>query len=132
MSETAQTAPDGQTGPPSDEPKQRMDRKNLTLFIVGGLLVALGLAFFVSPYASSSPDGLNKVAIDQGFADAETDHATADGPLAGYGVEGVDNDALSTGIAGIIGVAIVFGAGMILFGLLRTRRPTGEGAAPAP
>ena len=42
--------------------------------VVGGLLVALGLAFFVSRFASSSPDGLNKVAIDQGFDD------TADGP----------------------------------------------------
>ena len=132
MSDMARTAPDDQTGPPSEEPRQRMDRTNLTLFIVGGLLVALGLAFFVSPYASSSPDGLNKVAIDQGFADAETDHAAADSPLAGYGVAGVDNDALSTGIAGIIGVAVVFGAGMILFGLLRSRRPTGEAAPPTP
>ena len=32
-----------------------MDAKNLTLFIVGGLLVALGLAFFVSPYARARP-----------------------------------------------------------------------------
>lgn len=112
--------------------RQGRDRKNLVLFIVGGLLVALGLAFFVSPYASSSPDGLNKVAIDQGFADSETEHATADSPLAGYGVEGVDNDSLSTGLAGIIGVAIVFGASMILFGLLRSRRPRDGGtAAPA-
>jgi cobalt/nickel transport system permease protein len=30
------------------------------------VFVALGLAFFVSRFASSSPDGLNKVAIDQG------------------------------------------------------------------
>ena len=45
--------------------------------VVGGLLVALGLAFFVSRFASSSPDGLNKVAIDQGFDD------TADEPRHG-------------------------------------------------
>ena len=112
-------------------PRKRMDRKNLILFIVGGLLVALGLAFFVSPYASSSPDGLNKVAIDKGFADAEQEHATSDSPLAGYGVEGVENEKLSTGLAGIIGVAITFGAAMIIFGVLRTRRGRRE-AAPAP
>ena len=69
-----------------------MDRKNLCLFVVGGLIVALGLAFFVSPLASSSPDGLNKVAIDKGFSDTQKDHALADGPLAGYGVKGVDDE----------------------------------------
>lgn len=99
-----------------------MDRKSLLLFVVGGLIVAIGLAFFVSPVASSSPDGLEKVSIDQGFADTAEEHALADGPLADYGVEGVDDEGLSTGLSGVIGVAITFGAGMILFGLLRTLR----------
>ena len=99
-----------------------MDRKSLLLFVVGGLIVVIGLAFFVSPVASSSPDGLEKVSIDQGFADTAEEHALADGPLAGYGVEGVDDEGLSTGLSGVIGVAITFGAGMILFGLLRTLR----------
>jgi hypothetical protein len=106
------------------------DRKNLWLFIVGGLLVAVGLAFFVSPLASGDPDGLNKVAIDQGFADAETEHATAESPLAGYGVEGVGDEGLSTGVAGIVGVAVTFGAAMILFAIIRMgRKPTDEPAA---
>jgi cobalt/nickel transport protein len=99
-----------------------MDRKNLMLFVVGGLIVALGLAFFVTPLASTSPDGLQKVASDQGFADTERDHAVDDGPLAGYGVRGVEDDSLSTGLAGVIGVAVTFGLGMILFGLLRSAR----------
>ena len=104
-----------------------MDRKSLTLFLVGGLIVALGLAFFVSPFASSSPDGLNRVAIDEGFSDTEQDHALADAPLADYGVEGVEDEGLATGLAGVIGVAVTFGAGMILFGLLRTVRARREG-----
>lgn len=99
-----------------------MDRKNLVLFVVGGLIVTLGLAFFVSPLASSSPDGLNKVAIDKGFSGTEKDHTLADGPLAGYGVKGVEDEKLSTGLAGIIGVVVTFGIGMMLFGLLRTVR----------
>ena len=37
------------------------------LFVVLGLAVALAFAFFVSPLASSEPDGLERVAIDQGF-----------------------------------------------------------------
>jgi hypothetical protein len=110
-----------------------VDRRNVTLFVVGGLIVALGLAFFVGPLASSSPDGLSRVAIDQGFADTETEHAMADGPLAGYEVRGVEDEGLSTGLAGVVGVAITFGVGMILFGALRasrSRRESARGAGP--
>lgn len=112
-----------------------MDRKRKSLWLVigGGLIVALGLAFFVSPFASSSPDGLNKVAIDQGFADQEQEHALADSPLAGYGVKGVEDERLSTGLSGIIGVAITFGIGMLVFGLLvrfRSKEPDADGSSP--
>ncbi|HYJ59883.1 MAG TPA: PDGLE domain-containing protein [Actinomycetota bacterium] len=103
-----------------------MDRTSLWLVIVGGLLVALALAFVVSPYASGDPDGLDKVATDAGFADAEQDHGTADGPLAGYEVEGVDDASLSTGVAGVVGVVLTFGLGMLLFGVLRTRARRAE------
>ncbi|MEW6059770.1 MAG: PDGLE domain-containing protein [Actinomycetota bacterium] len=104
-----------------------MDRKNLTIFIVGGLIVALGLAFFVSPLASSSPDGLEKVSMDEGFSETAEDSAVADGPLADYAVKGVDDEQLSTGLAGIIGVAVTFGAGLILFGGLRAIRARRSG-----
>jgi hypothetical protein len=97
-------------------------RRNLLAFVVGGLIVALGLAFFVSPLASSSPDGLNKVAADQGFDDEERSPTLEEGPLAGYGVKGVDDEGLSTGLAGVIGVAMTFGIGLILFAGLRTVR----------
>ena len=100
--------------------------------VVGGLLVALGLAFFVSRFASSSPDGLNKVAIDQGFDDTQTNHPTADGPFAGYGVKGVDDQGLSTGLAGIVGVAVTFGVGLLLFAFVgRRKAASGEGEAAA-
>ena len=108
-----------------------MDRKSLLLFVVGGLIVTIGLAFFVSPLASSSPDGLEKVSIDQGFADTAQEHSLADGPLAGYEVEAVGDEGLSTGLSGAIGVVITFGAGMILFGLLRTIRARKEPARTA-
>ena len=112
-----------------------MDRKNVWLFLVGGLIVTLGLAFFVSPFASSSPDGLEKVSIDEGFDETADEHALVDGPLADYGVEGVQDEGLSTGLAGVIGVAITFGTGMIVFGLLRTararRRPAQVDERPA-
>jgi cobalt/nickel transport protein len=104
-------------------------RLRLALFIGLGLAVALALAFFVSPEASSEPDGLNRVAFDEGFADQESAHATEDSPLAGYGVEGVDDDRLSTGLAGIIGVVVTFavvGGGLLGLRQIARRRSPAE------
>jgi len=73
----------------------------------GMLLVALVLAGFVSFYADSDPDGLTKVSQDQGFAETEKDHATGDGPFAGYSADFVGGDRLSGGLAGVVGVVVV-------------------------
>ena len=104
-----------------------MRSKNLRLFLIGGLLVAVGLALVVSGFASSSPDGLERVAEEEGFLETARDHLFADGPLADYTVEGVDNQRLSTGLSGLIGVLITFGLGLALFALVRSRRPEGDG-----
>ena len=58
-------------------------------FLAAGLVVVLALAFLVSPQASSQPDGLNRVAIDEGFDDTEEVHALDGLPTAGYSVRGV-------------------------------------------
>lgn len=86
--------------------------------------VALVLAAVVSFYASGDPDGLERVAEDEGFIDAATDHDLADAPLADYEVEGVDDDRLSGGLAGVVGVVVTLGVGVGLFRLVR--RPAGD------
>ena len=73
-------------------------------FYVAGFIASLFLAGVVSFYASSHPDGLEKVAQDVGFIDAAKDHTNADGRLADYGVKGIDNERASVGVAGVIGV----------------------------
>ena len=103
-----------------------MRSSNLRLFIAGGLLVAIGLAMLVSGFASGSPDGLNKVAEDHGFAANARQHLFENGPLAGYAVKGVNGDRLSTGISGLIGVLVTFGIGLALFALLRAMRSGGH------
>lgn len=103
-----------------------MRSSNLRLFIAGGLLVAIGLAMLVSGFASGSPDGLNKVAEDHGFAANAKEHLFENGPLAGYAVKGVNGDRLSTGISGLIGVLVTFGVGLALFALLRAMRSGGH------
>jgi cobalt/nickel transport protein len=89
-----------------------------TLLVVG-LLVALVLAGVASYYASASPDGLNRVAGDLGFAGAEQASGTQDGPLAGYDVAG-RGTRWSGGLAGIIGCLVVL-AGTSTLMLVRRR-----------
>lgn len=86
-------------------------------FYFGGLLISLVLAGFVSFYASSHPDGLEKVAKEIGFIDTAKDPATAGSALANYGVSGVENERASVGIAGVIGVAAtgVIATGLFLY-----------------
>lgn len=76
--------------------------------VVVGLLVALVLAGGVSYYASGDPDGLNKVAGDEGFAKGEKPHDLEGSPFDGYETTGVDDERLSGGLAGVVGVGVTF------------------------
>ncbi len=102
--------------------------KRLYWFLGIGLVVALIVAGVVSGFASGDPDGLERVSIDEGFDETAQDHTLADSPLADYTVEGVDDGRLSTGLAGIIGVAITLAVsgglfyGIRLYGQARSRR----------
>jgi cobalt/nickel transport protein len=95
--------------------------KNKTL-IAAGFALSLVLAGGVSFYASSSPDGLEKVAEDIGFIETAKENSNADGLLADYGIKGVDNERLSTGTAGIIGVVATAAISTGLFYMVR-RKP---------
>jgi len=89
--------------------------KNKRFYSIG-LAIAVVIAGFLSFYASSHPDGLEKVAIDLGFIDTAKDSAVADSALADYGVAGIENERLSVGIAGVIGV---IATGLVMYLLMR-------------
>lgn len=76
---------------------------------------ALVLAAVVSFYASSSPDGLEKVAGEIGFLETAKDHTNSDFALADYGVAGVENERFSVGLAGTIGVVTTGLVAVVLF-----------------
>ncbi len=98
-------------------------RVSTTAVLVTGLVVALLLAGVVSLYASSSPDALTKVAQDQGLSRTQREHAAAGGPLAGYGVRGVDDKRLSGALAGVVGsVVVLVLAGGLTFAVRRRSR----------
>ncbi|MGC5289905.1 PDGLE domain-containing protein [Micromonospora sp. DT231] len=114
------------------------------VFLAGGLLVALLLAGVVSNYASSHPDGLDSSLLKGCTVDADDnivggscpaqqarDHEFADSPLADYGVRGVSNSFVSTGLSGVLGVLVTFAIGACGFWLLRRRGVTpSDGATP--
>jgi PDGLE domain len=80
------------------------------------LAVAVGLATAASPFASSSPDGLEKVAAEQAFVDQTRQHES---PATDYAVPGVDDPRVATGLAGFAGTLVVFALGS---GVVRARR----------
>lgn len=97
-----------------------------------GLVTSLVLAGFVSFYASASPDGLEKVAHDKGIDAKQQEHASADSPLADYGVKDITDARLSGGLAGVIGVGVTVVAGSAVFWGLRRRRANDAGPASVP
>ncbi len=96
--------------------------------IAAGLGIAVLVALF-SPFASSQPDGLERVAEDKGFLEL------ADSPpyelISDYVFPWVDNEDLATVLSGIVGVlivaAVVFAVGFLLTRAGAAQRPTPRG-----
>ncbi|MEV7467325.1 energy-coupling factor ABC transporter permease [Streptomyces kronopolitis] len=132
----APTAPEAEPVPAAASAAPRRSARRVWL---AGLAAALVCAGGISYYASASPDGLEKVAHDQGIDAKAEDHATKDSPLADYSVKDITDARLSGGLAGVIGVGATLAVGTGVFVVLRRRKsaataePAGPGAEhPAP
>jgi|HigsolmetaAR203D_1030402.scaffolds.fasta_scaffold01116_17 cobalt/nickel transport protein len=69
-------------------------------------LLTLAAAGLMSPWASGSPDGLERVAEDLGFVDREAAiHALS--PMPDYEVAGIPWEAVRVGLAGLIGAVVM-------------------------
>lgn len=111
-----------------------MDRGAWT-FIIVGLAAALLLAALVAPFASTSPDGLERVAKDRGFEEKmEGGAAWSHAPMADYAAPGVQSPGLSTAAAGVIGTLLVFGFALGVGWALHRRsgRRAGTAASATP
>jgi cobalt/nickel transport system permease protein len=76
-------------------------------FLALGLIVSLALAIFVSPFASSSPDGLEFVAEQLGFIASGTNLLTQ-APLPDYSVPGIESVMVGSLLVGVIGTLSTF------------------------
>ena len=70
-----------------------------------GYLISLSVVL-LAPFASGSPDGLERVADDAGFI--ERAQAAPYAVIADYAVPGIQNQALATIAAGVIGVTLIY------------------------
>lgn len=99
---------------------------NRRTFWIAGLLAALLIAGVGSFYASSHPDGLEYVAEKSGFLDSADDSPTAGSPFADYQTKGIDDERISGGLTGVIGVGLVL---LIASGLAWAVRRRGSPAS---
>jgi hypothetical protein len=78
-------------------------------FTLLALAVAIALAAAASPFASSSPDGLEKVAERQGFLDrGRLAPVQERAPAADYAFPDVADERVAKGLAGLAGALGVF------------------------
>jgi cobalt/nickel transport protein len=87
--------------------------------IVLGLGAALVLAILISPFASSWPDGLEKVAEQKGFLHKGERPPALPAPVPDYAWPGVKREGIATAAAGAMGTIVVFGIAWGMGALLK-------------
>lgn len=84
--------------------------------VLVALLVALAVAIFLSPFASSNPDGLERVAEDKGFLERAEGKEVISAPIPDYLFPGIDSERVATAAAGFVGTLVTFG---VMYGVGR-------------
>ncbi len=115
MSEEGRPPRAGPTDGSAHEPRGWRTRR----WWIVGLVIAALVVVVLAPLASSDPDGLERVAEDQGWIESALDPLYSIVP--DYTVPGLGGN-LSTIVAGLLGVGLVFALMIGLGWLLRRRR----------
>lgn len=92
-------------------------------WILGGIGISVVVVVAAAFLASSDPDGLERVAGDQGIIGRAQDALYA--ILPDYTIPGIDDPVVSTILSGVVGIAIVFGIMWLLGRSLARRRSPG-------
>jgi cobalt/nickel transport protein len=93
-------------------------------FILWGFVLALVLAVFLSPLASSWPDGLERVAENLGFLKKAGQSGVTwwdRSPLPDYKIPGIQNEGWATALAGLLGTMALVGLGWGIARLLKRK-----------
>jgi len=96
----------------------RNDKNTTKVSFYGLFIILILLLSLITPFASSSPDGLESVAEEFGFT--ETDGIVL--LLDDYGISAINNNFVSTVLSALLGITVV----AIMFNLIITRRKSGK------
>lgn len=105
-------------------------RAKISQVLAGGLAVALVIAMFLAPFASTLEDGLDWVAGQLGFAGLKREIITT--PLADYLVPGISAPAVATAVAGLIGTLVVFVLALVISRTVQQQGESNDQSAGAP
>ncbi|HBQ29390.1 membrane protein [Peptococcaceae bacterium SCADC1_2_3] len=83
-------------------------------FLIVGFIVAVLIAAVLSPFASSYPDGLERVAEDKGFIVLAEGKELIKTWMPDYVFPGINHEGVATALAGIIGTVLVL---IVLYGI---------------
>ena len=97
---------------------ERSDENTTKVSFYGLFIILILLLSLATPFASSSPDGLESVAEEFGFT--QTDGIVL--LLDDYGISAVNNDFISTVLSALLGVTVV----AIMFNLIISKRKSGK------
>ena len=97
---------------------ERSDENTIKVSFYGLFIILILLLSLITPFASSSPDGLESVAEEFGFT--QTDGIVL--LLDDYGISAVNNDFISTVLSALLGVTVL----AIMFNLIISRRKSGK------
>ena len=97
---------------------ERSDENTTKVSFYGLFIILILLLSLVTPFASSSPDGLESVAEEFGFT--QTDGIVL--LLDDYGISAVNNDFISTVLSALLGVTVL----AIMFNLIISKRKSGK------
>ena len=96
----------------------RSDENTTKVSFYGLFIILILLLSLITPFASSSPDGLESVAEEFGFT--QTDGIVL--LLDDYGINAINNNFLSTVLSALLGVTVV----AVVFNLIINKRKSGK------
>ena len=96
--------------------KVKFSDKTTIIVVITGIVISLLIATFLSPFASTFPDGLEKVAERLGFAEKATEAINSKFfVIKDYSISFTDNEFWKGALAGLFGVLIVLAVFGIIF-----------------
>lgn len=92
-------------------------------WVLAGIVISVVVVVAAALFASGDPDGLERVAEDEGFIERAQDALYELFP--DYTIPGIEDPVVTTVLSGLVGVAVVFALMWLVGRMLARRRSAG-------